>query len=509
MTVGRLNLLVLGLGFATTVCSVGCGSGPSNSTITPETAITKTQNPLVVQYQVTEIGPAKVWVEFGQDTSYGKQTSDVEETASSSNVASVLVAGMKANTTYHMRAHVDFAMGASWVDQDQTIQTGPLPSDNHLGLKVTRPNPNLNVQQDGVELLDISAPGTTNIGGAVADLDGNIIWYYDTGTSAAVFPFPIKPLPNGHMLINLSELAEVDLAGTIVRSLSINSLNQSLKTAGFSINVLNLHHDVLVLQNGHWVVLGQTSKTFTNLPGYPGSLDVLGDVLIDLDQNWKPVWVWSSFDHLDVNRHLMGLPDWTHSNAVVYSSVDGNILLSMRNQSWILKIDYENGSGSGDVLWRLGEGGDFQLAGNDPSQWFYAQHYPYIANASGTQLQLVIFDDGNLRIPADDGPGCQGTYPYCYSRAVQLGVDESSKSVAVQWEFLPDLYTPWGGSIVALDNGDVEFAVTDPFGQTLASRVLEVTGTSNPEIVWQLDITGGDAYRAYRIPSLYPGVVWH
>jgi arylsulfate sulfotransferase len=264
-----------------------------------------------------------------------------------------------------------------------------------------------------------------------------------------------------------------------------------------------------VLPNGHWVLLGQTSQSFTNLQGYPGDTVVLGDVLIDVDQNWNPVWVWSSFDHLDVNRHLMGLPDWTHSNAVVYSPVDGNILLSMRNQSWILKIDYQNGSGSGDILWRLGQDGDFTLGGDDPSQWFYAQHYPYLINANGSQTQLAIFDDGNLRISEEGASGCQGFYPDCYSRAIIVNLDESVKFASVQWQFLPDLYTTWGGSIVTLDNGDVDFDVTDPFGlTTLASRVFEVTQTNQPQIVWQMDITGANAYRAYRIPSLYPGVVW-
>jgi len=32
--------------------------------------------------------------------------------------------------------------------------------------------------------------------------------------------------------------------------------------------------------------------------------------------------VMDSFDHLDVNRHLNGLPDWTHSNAIVYTRTE-------------------------------------------------------------------------------------------------------------------------------------------------------------------------------------------
>lgn len=46
----------------------------------------------------------------------------------------------------------------------------------------------------------------------------------------------------------------------------------------------------------------------------------LGDVLIDLDQNFNPLWVWNAFDHLDVNRHPMNFPDWTHGNAILYSA---------------------------------------------------------------------------------------------------------------------------------------------------------------------------------------------
>jgi len=31
---------------------------------------------------------------------------------------------------------------------------------------------------------------------------------------------------------------------------------------------------------------------------------------------------------------------------------------------------------------------------------------------------------------------------------------------------------------------------------------------ATPVTVWQMDIAGQWAYRAYRIPSLYPGVQW-
>jgi arylsulfate sulfotransferase len=501
------NLPLVGAAIVLTICSLGCGSGSGSTSGTPQTAISQTQNPLVAQYQVSNYRPANVWVEFGTDTTYGRKTSAVTETNQFLNNATILVAGMKANTTYHMRSHLDYIVGgSSWVSPDQTFTTGFLPSGNKLSFSVTRPNTGLNVHQSGIELLDLNAPGTANLSGAVADLDGNIIWFYPANPSG--FAFPIKPLPDGNMLLSFDGLYEVDLAGNTVRSLTVGALAQRVREAGFSFNLQHLHHDILILPNGHWIVLGQITQTFDNLPGYPGDRDVEGDVLIDLDQNWNPVWAWNSFDHLDVNRHLMGLPDWTHANAVIYSPTDGNIILSMRNQSWITKIDYENGSGSGDILWRLGEGGDFVLPGNDDSQWFYAQHFPYLISEDGSQLQLAVFDDGNLRIPDGGGTGCLGIYPSCYTRAVIMNVDEATMLASVAWQYLPDLYTPWGGSIITMPNGDVEFDVTNPFGLTAGSRVLEVTGGGNSQVVWQMDILGSDAYRAYRIPSLYPGVTW-
>jgi hypothetical protein len=40
------------------------------------------------------------------------------------------------------------------------------------------------------------------------------------------------------------------------------------------------------------------------------------------------------------------------------------------------------------------------------------------------------------------------------------------------------------------------------------SYVQEVTQEQTPQLVWQLNVTGQLMYRGFRIPSLYPGVVW-
>ena len=68
----------------------------------------------------------------------------------------------------------------------------------------------------------------------------------------------------------------------------------------------------------------------------------------------QPVWAWNEFNHLDINRRPYSYPDWTHTNAVLYSKDDGNLIISIRHQNWLVKIDYNNGAGAGDILWKLG-----------------------------------------------------------------------------------------------------------------------------------------------------------
>ena len=310
-------------------------------------------------------------------------------------------------------------------------------------------------------------------------------------------------------------MREVDLAGNTIREMTIAALDQKTQAAGYDFTPTFYHHDVVPLDNGHLIVLTNTTKAFTDLPGYPGTTNVLGDALIDLDTNWNPVWSWNGFDYLDVNRHLFGLPDWTHSNGIAYSASDGNLLLSMRHQSWVLKIDYNNGTGTGNVLWRLGYQGDFALTvgsvpTTDPSEWFSFQHFPSIVSQTGSQTMLAVWDNGDSRPINTSGGECgPPPSPVCYSRATIYEVDESAMVADLPWDTLPGYFSIWGGSINQLENGNVEFDINSPqTPTTIASEVQEVTQTSSPQIVWQMVFSDSNAYRAYRVPSLYPGVTW-
>jgi hypothetical protein len=427
---------------------------------------------------------------------------------------------MRANTTYHMRAIVNFPDGVQHLDADHTFTTGGLPPERVPQVTVTTPNGL--TPSGGVEMLHLTTGTTSQIQTAAVDQAGNLVWFYD-GPLGFV-PQPIKLLPNGHILVNLGAasstgtgtngtIREVDLAGNIFHEFTADDLNNWLVSAGFDLVVKSIHHDLLPLPNGHLILLVEHTRNFefTDLPGFPGITAVWGDALVDLDENLTPVWIWDAFDHLDVNRHPMLFPDWTHSNAVVYSPDDGNLLVSMRHQHWVIKIDYQDGRGSGDVLWRLGYQGDFTLDAGAPAAWFYAQHYPAIVSPSSAGVfDLAIFDNGNNRVLDTNGIVCgpSGAAP-CYSRIPILRVNEVTKTASVLWEFnASPVYSFWGGSAQQLPNTNVAFCLSSPSDDPRGARYMEVTQEPSPRVVMQLEVSGQGSYRSIHLPSLYPGVQW-
>ncbi|MGA8271238.1 MAG: aryl-sulfate sulfotransferase [Candidatus Sulfotelmatobacter sp.] len=509
--------------------TIACGGGSGTSDPAPHTYIQPTANPLVAQFIVDSPCPGQAMVEFGPDTSYGRTTpwyavAPMFSNARTLQQTKILVAGMRASTTYHMRSQIQCTGGNASATPDLTFTTGPLPSLPFPTLTVTRPSPSTTSRENpGIEMIDVIAPGTPAY---FTDRDANPIWYYDVG--AGNYAFPFKFLPNGHILVSIlaptdSTLREIDLIGNTIGGINVGALNTKLEAAGYNFKITSFHHDILPLANGHIIALAQHYEPFTNLPGYPGTISVAGDVLIDLDQNWDPVWVWDTFDHLDINRHLNGLPDWTHGNALVYSPADGNILFSMRHQSWVIKIDYNNGAGTGNIIWKLGYQGDFAftqdgIPSDDPSLWFSFQHFPTLVSQNGSQTTLAIWDNGDNRVLNEDGELCLqappgGATPSCYSRATLFQLDESAMVANLLWADPLVYFGVWGGSINQLGNDNVEFDLNAPLvppNAGVASEVQEVTQTSTPQIVWKMDITPltATAYRAYRVPSLYPGVSW-
>jgi arylsulfate sulfotransferase len=495
----------------------------------PVGQVAATANPQVALYTLTLPFPGSVTVNFGTGPTYGLKTWS-QSTATAGGQVSIFVAGMRASTAYHMRATASFFNGLVASDIDHTFRTGALPQN--MLLHVVTATPAGMTPQPGLELLNPLSGTPTGV--LVTDLSGNVLWTYsDPGDPALNIINGVRVLPDGNILMpigqgvpasypippgTINELREVNLAGATVRSISIDTLNSELADANCAecrVTLTTFHHDVEPLPNGHWLALANTRMALsaTSAPPLTNSpaATAVGDVIVDLDQNMKPVWVWNEFNHFDPNRHPMGLHDWTHTNALIYSKDDGNIIVSMRSQNWIVKVRYADGTGDGTTLWRLGEGGDFTLeGGTDPVDWQYAQHYPsfFSKNTSGI-FSLGAVDNGNDRIfPAGVTCGTAGVQPCLYTTIPVWLINESAKTAALSFhqKIPPNLYSNFGGNAEQLANGNVEY---DLCGVTpIGSYVYEVTPESSPKTVWSMHVTGTYLYRAFRIPSLYPGVQW-
>ncbi|MCA9706542.1 MAG: aryl-sulfate sulfotransferase, partial [Myxococcales bacterium] len=218
------------------------------------------------------------------------------------------------------------------------------------------------------------------------------------------------------------------------------------------LGLAGLHHDVIELPSGNFLSL---SFTFRDID-YPdlGLTHVAGDLLVEITPEGDIVWEWDSFDHLDPLRRRDGFGDpildpdtltvandWTHGNGLVHDPAADTLLYSMRHQDWVILID----RATGDVLWRLGEEGDFTL---DAGTWQYHQHSP--------QWQ----DDGTLLL-YDNGLGNPGLPDRMEtSRAVRYAIDPGTMTATQVWEdAAEDFVSPIAGDADRLPDGSI--LVTD------------------------------------------------
>jgi hypothetical protein len=244
-------------------------------------------------------------------------------------------------------------------------------------------------------------------------------------------------------------------------------------------------------------------------------VDVLGDLILDLDENFQLVWFWNSFDHLDLKRSSLGnekckagpgndgctpvflAPDangWLHSNSLSYVPESGDLLLSIPEQDWVIKIDYRDGKGTGKVLWRLGKDGDFTVQSDDPYPWFSYQHD---AGFDPDSHLLVLFDDGHRR---------KDKFPKANNRGQAWRIDENARTATLVLNADLGVYAIAVGSAQKLSNGAYSFesGFINPSPVFLATVSSQTTETSpDGKVVYTQQTDGALTYRSFRVPDLY------
>lgn len=404
------------------------------------------------------------------------------------------LAGLRVNTSYSVRHIVD--TGSQFLEGPAlTLATSGASIQIPPSAVLQAPSP----PSPGV-LLHSAFYGPSY----ATDSGGNLIWYYP-GSDALL----TRPEPGGRFLVLIANapaqgsgeiLRELDVAGNTLRETNTGRINAQLAAMGKS-TIGVFHHEAVLLPDGNTAVLATVEQVMTGVQG-SGTVDILGDMILVLDQDYQVVWTWNAFHHLDPHRAAtlgetcpgLGCPpifaashanDWVHGNALQFLE-DGNLLYSTRHQDWIVKIDYEDGAGTGDVIWRLGNQGDFQIVSNDPSPWFSHQHGPEFA--PGDQI-LAVFDDSNLRFAASKN---------AHSRAQVLSLDEQNMTVTLLAN------TDLGGFSFAVGNAQVLPDSTFHFGggwmSDNSSLSLE-TDISGNILKWRK--VNAPEYRSFRMRDLY------
>ncbi len=165
------------------------------ASIIDEGVIFPTKNPQVVEYSVYLPAPGKMSVEFGPTTDYGRNTWQMSTPTPYGGQINLLVAGMLAQTTYHMRAQIVLDDGATLtsIDHDQFASGLPLTTGTP---PVTSPVTitNSGTPQPGIELWNTIIPATqtqlfaTDLAGPRAldlHLPGHHAGYHPGRTAAA------------------------------------------------------------------------------------------------------------------------------------------------------------------------------------------------------------------------------------------------------------------------------------------------------------------------------------
>jgi hypothetical protein len=427
---------------------------------------------------------------------------------------------MRANTTYTMNYQV--ATGGSTIGgpHNLTFQTGT-PSGTFPEITVPLPPTQQADPNSKILLWAFLQPSFP----LATDRAGNVVWYYKKAADdPSEEPFLTRPLAGGTMLMATNGvggtspeprvtqvLREIDLAGNTLRETSADRLGAQLIAMGKD-PITSVHHDAIRLPNGFTAVLGSVERLFP--PGTQGSTGpdpvlILADNVVVLDTNWQVVWQWNAFEHLDVNRAAIlgetcvpdqgGCPplvkasignDWTHANTLFYDPTDGNIIISMRHQDWLVKFNFNNGQGDGRVLWRMGVGGDFTINSTDPYPWFSHQHDMGFENSGGTRL-LTVFDNSNTR---------RTVIPGANSRGQSYLVDEVNKVVTPVVNVDLGVHAFAVSSAQLLGNGNYAFdAGIFPLAPPFFSQTIEVAnGTTQ---VYK--IQAPPSYRSWLMPSLY------
>lgn len=266
----------------------------------------------------------------------------------------------------------------------------------------------------------------------------------------------------------------INTTTVVVEGLNYPFLWNFYDNSTYYLNFLT-HHDITFNPvHNSFFALEQKNVTIGDTP-------YIFDVIKEYSMEGDLLWELSSDDFVSPTdgchyTHYIELTEYvTHANSVFFDPDDNMLYVHMRNLNTFYKISYS----SKDVLWSIGQFGDFNLYdqyGNPKESLFYHAH----GLEKVDENTFILFDNDlhNQSMPEDE----------YNSRIIEISIDEGKKIANVTWLWQP----PFGyscriwGDADRLPNGNRlgTFGQIIPFENQTKSRITELTPEG--EIAWEM-----------------------
>lgn len=446
--------------------------------------------------------------------------------------------GFLPDRTYEVRLELGTADGLLEIVDE--IETEPLPAPwPQWEVLTSRPDR----MEPGFTLLAVRADAEGLEYEIIIDAEGRVRWLQHlTGTDREVTTADTRMLADGTLLLTRNgEIRHHDLLGRLLHRLVPQDTPLGDEPGVIVPEAGSLfHHEVALLPDGSGVYsLGTRPHEVRDFPhSYTDPHDtrratIADDVVLEVQWDGTVDGAWSLAERLDDTRigwdsldRRAGLMDWAHANAVVYDPVGDRYLITLRHQDALVQLS----RATGEIDWVLAPTDHWSKEYEDLllepfGTGFKLSWHPHAAEYT-PQGTVLVFDNHNYA----NSPltGTASVLPHQNtSRIVEYAIDEDAGTVEQVWQFVegPD------GGFFSPGMGDADWQpqtgnvlgvwgrMTHERRRALADRgfgeqgvrILEVTHTPAPEVVFDLRLTsdrdelarGWTCNRAERIPSLY------
>lgn len=327
------------------------------------------------------------------------------------------------------------------------------------------------------------------------DQFGDIRWYLDFSShpqlSGLFYDNGMVRLENGNLVFGdgtTDNIYEADLMGNIINT-------WSLQGNGF-------HHHVIEKPNGNLLISMNDSSKPT-----------IEDVVVELNRETSEfVNIWDLNNSLDNTRRAWPTNpdnldvDWFHNNAIAYSAIDDEIILSGRTQG-IVKLNNKN-----EISYIIAPHKEWDISGNglDLSQFLLTPLDAEGIEITDTDVLLgntnhpdfewawyqhspILMPNGNIMI-FDNGDNRNYIGFEQYSRAVEYEIDEENMTIRQIWTYGKERGQETYSRIVSKvsyikENNSVLFT---PGASSPSGKVVEVDYLTK-QVIFEATVTAPNA----------------